>query len=81
DSDDNCDELKDGGSNAGDEVIRDEREHNIDRNECNVSPAKLKNDDNIDKYVDNVQEEIVHECFVYENNGDHIPKSHIDVDY
>nr|GEZ47681.1 hypothetical protein [Tanacetum cinerariifolium] len=51
DSDDNCDEMRDGGSNARDEVIRDEREHNIDINECNVSPYKLRNDDNIDKLI------------------------------
>nr|GEW70202.1 hypothetical protein [Tanacetum cinerariifolium] len=66
DSDDNCDEMRDGGSNARDEVIRDEREHSIDINECNVSPYKLRNDDNIDKYVDNVQEKIVHDCFVHD---------------
>nr|GEY67426.1 hypothetical protein [Tanacetum cinerariifolium] len=36
DIDDNCDEMRDGGSNARDEVIRDEREHNININECNA---------------------------------------------
>nr|GEV58316.1 hypothetical protein [Tanacetum cinerariifolium] len=35
------------GSNAGDEVMRDEKEHNIESNECNVSPSDLRNDDDI----------------------------------